>query len=56
MKEILDNFSQNFKVDDPLFFLIEIPHGFACLIITVPVLLGKDFEIVKAAKISLWLL
>ena len=32
---------------------LETPQGFACFTITVPVLLGKDFEIVKAEKISL---
>ena len=33
--------------------LIETPHGFACLTITVPLFLGNDFEIVKAENISL---
>jgi len=33
--------------------LIETPQGLACLTITVPEFLGKDFDIVKAEKISL---
>ena len=30
---------------------IETPHGFACFIITVPVFLGSDLEIIKAENI-----
>ena len=36
-----------------LFSMIDAPQGFACLMITVPIFLGKVFDIDKAANISL---
>ena len=39
--------------DFKLFFSIEIPQGFACLTITVPLFFLKDLEIDRATKISL---
>ena len=39
--------------DFKLFFSIETPQGFACLIITVPLFFSKDLEIDRAEKISL---
>ena len=36
-----------------LSFLVETPHGFACLTMTVPLPFGKDLEIVRALNISL---
>ena len=35
------------------YLFTETPHGFACLIITVPIFLGRVFEILKAAYMSL---
>ena len=39
--------------DFKLFFYIETPQGFACLMITVPLFFPKDLEIDRAEKTSL---
>jgi len=39
--------------DFKLFFSIETPQGFACLIIIVPLFFFNDLEIDRADKISL---
>ena len=36
-----------------LFLRIEIPQGFACFTIAVPIFFGRVFDISKAEKISL---